>query len=197
MPVELLIARPASGKTQTSIERVRAMPPLAETWVLLPDRLQAVAFRRRLAQAGGAIGAHVGTFGDLYRAILERADRDVPVASAPLLHYVLQDVVDALATNGKLAHYAPLRGLPGFYLALRDSFAELKRALVYPDQFHEIYGNRQSSPAGTCAALCRLPSPAARTGLGGRRRPELAGGRNARKPPTNCPVDPIAGCGWV
>lgn len=138
MSIEILIAKPATGKTQTCIERIQSklkLSPFAEIRVIVPDRLQAAAFRQRLAQSGGALGAYVGTFGDLYRTILEKADRPVPIASSPLQHYILQEVVDKLASRGALSHYAPLRNMPGFYLALRDSFAELKRSLVYPEQF--------------------------------------------------------------
>lgn len=138
MPVELLVARPATGKTQNCIYKVQktlSSSPLSSVWVVVPDRLQAAAFRRRLAEAGGAIGAHVGTFGDLYRSILEQTGNNVPIAAAPLLHFIIQEVVDNSFKMGDLVHYASLRTMPGFFLALRDSFAELKRSLIFPEQF--------------------------------------------------------------
>jgi ATP-dependent helicase/DNAse subunit B len=138
MPVELLIARPATGKTQNCIEKVQktlSSSPLSTIWVIVPDRLQAGAFRRRLAEAGGAMGAQVGTFGDLYRGILEQTGNSIPIASAPLLHFIIQEVVDNSFKSGKLIHYGSLRTMPGFFLALRDSFAELKRSLIFPEQF--------------------------------------------------------------
>jgi superfamily I DNA/RNA helicase/RecB family exonuclease len=106
--------------------------------VIVPDRLQASAFRRRIAQTGGAIGAQVGTFGDLYHSILERSENNVPVASAPFLHYIIHEIVDLSARRGELIHYAPLCALPGFFLVLRDSFAELKRSLIFPERFLEF-----------------------------------------------------------
>ena len=148
MPVQLLTASPATGKTEYCIQKARelcANSRLAESWVILPDRLQAAAFRQRLAQVGGAMGAHVGTFGDLYHNILERAGADLPVASSPLIHTIIQNAVDTLDRRGELLHYASLRNLPGFFQALRDSFAELKRSLVYPEQFLEFTWN--DSPA--------------------------------------------------
>jgi ATP-dependent helicase/DNAse subunit B len=141
MSVEFYIGRPATGKTQTCVQRVRdtlSSQPLSEVWVIVPDRLQATALRQRLAQSGGVIGAHIGTFGDLYRNILERAGNYIPVASAPLLHTIIQEVVALLSESGELIYYAPLRTMPGFFLALRDSFAELKRSLVFPEQFVEF-----------------------------------------------------------
>lgn len=136
MSATLLLSLPVTGKTQTCIKQIKAHlreHPLARVWVIVPDRLQAAQFRQRLSVSGGAVGAHVGTFGDLYKAILEQAGSFIPVASDALLHRLVQDIVD----EADLVHYAPLRALPGFILALRDSFAELKRALIYPENFIE------------------------------------------------------------
>ena len=136
MSTRLLISPPATGKTEYCIEQIRATlkeHPLSQVWVALPDRLQAAYFRRRLAESGGALGAHVGRFEDLYKNILERAGNYVPVASNALLHRIVQETVDSTS----LVHYAPLRTLPGFILVLRDSFAELKRSLIYPEAFVE------------------------------------------------------------
>jgi len=141
VPSELIIAPPASGKTEACIQRIRetlSEHPLAQIWVVVPDRLQAAAFRYRLASTGGAIGAYVGTFGDLYRTILERAGNHLPVASSPFLHRLLQEVIDQSVGQGELQYFAPLQLAPGFILALRDSFAELKRSMIYPDQFLEF-----------------------------------------------------------
>jgi ATP-dependent helicase/DNAse subunit B len=141
VPSELIIAPPASGKTEACIQRIRetlSEHPLAQIWVVVPDRLQAAAFRNRLASTGGAIGAYISTFGDLYRTILERAGNHLPVASSPFLHRLLQEVIDQSVGQGELQYFAPLQLAPGFILALRDSFAELKRSMIYPDQFLEF-----------------------------------------------------------
>ncbi len=138
MSIELLVALPASGKTETCIHRIRTAlsdHPLAEVWVVLPDRLQAAAFRQRLAFAGGSLGARVGTFGDLYQNLLNRAGNYLPIASAPLQHQLIQKSVEHAGTQGELEHFASIQTTPGFILALRDAFAELKRALVYPQKF--------------------------------------------------------------
>ncbi len=148
MTTHLLLSSPATGKTEYCIEYIRTTlkkHPLAHVRVVVPDRLQASAFRRRLAQAGGAFGAHVGSFGDLYKNILERAGMFVPVASSPLLHRIVQESIDLSFEQGDLSHYAALQRAPGFILALRDSFAELKRSLIYPDQLAEY--TRNGTPA--------------------------------------------------
>lgn len=138
MAVELLISPPASGKTEACVGRIRGLlleRPLAPVRVVLPDRLQTAAFRRRLAEAGGAIGAQVGTFGDLYRDLLDRAARPIPAASPPVVHRLVQAAIRKVDEAGGLRFYAGLRETPGFALTLRDVFAELKRALVFPEDF--------------------------------------------------------------
>ena len=134
MPTRLIVSAPATGKTNVCIDDIRVVLekyPLAKIRVIVPDRLQAAYFRRRLSASGGSIGVYVGTFNDLYKNILEKSGGYVPVASNAFLHRIVQDVVDATP----LVHYATLRTKPGFILALQDVFAELKRALIYPETF--------------------------------------------------------------
>jgi ATP-dependent helicase/DNAse subunit B len=140
MTVTLQVSPPASGKTWFVIERVHSIfkaNPLAPVWVILPDRLQAQAFRQRLAQAGGSMGALVGTFGDVYKEILERAGQPIPVASDPILHRLVHGIIEELDQQGQLAHFSSLRAVPGFPKALHERFAELKGALVQPELFVE------------------------------------------------------------
>lgn len=138
MSIELLIAPPASGKTHTCIERIQALRkgnPLAKVWVIVPDRLQAASFRRRLAQSGGALGVQVGRFPDLLKSLLEDSGDTLLLASRPLINRLIQETVDDAVTRGEIPYYAPLQFFPGFILALRDVFDELKRAMVTPQQF--------------------------------------------------------------
>ena len=140
MSVELIIAPPASGKTETCIQRIHALRkenPLAKVWVIVPDRLQAAAFRRRLAVNGGAVGVQVARFPDLYRHILEHEGTFQPSASAPLLHRLIRETVDAAVADEAIPYYQPLQNFPGFIIVLRDAFAELKRALITPEKFAE------------------------------------------------------------
>ena len=109
MPVELFIARPATGKTQNCIHKVQevlASSPLTTVWVVVPDRLQVVAFRQRLAKNGGVMGTRVGTFGDLYRSLLEHGGHYIPVASSPnvILGYpasMSNPVIDGATVTGQ------------------------------------------------------------------------------------------------
>ncbi len=141
MSTELLLAPPAVGKTETCINRIKKIrleKPLAKIWVIVPDRLQAAAFRKRLAGAGGALGVQVGRFADLFSSLLEESGIYLTTATAPLLHRLIQETVDDAIANSERPYFEPLQLFPGFILALRDSFAELKRALVSPGQFSQF-----------------------------------------------------------
>jgi len=74
MTTHLLVAPPATGKTQVCLEHLRAAlgeRPFAPAWVLVPDKTQADQMRTRLAGTGTVLAAHVATFSDLHLEILE------------------------------------------------------------------------------------------------------------------------------
>ncbi len=91
------------------------------------------------------LAVSVGTFGNLYRAVLERCGIFVPVITPALEHRLLQETIAAAFQAGELLHYAPIQDKPGFILALQDAFAELRGALVRPERFLEY--TRDSDPA--------------------------------------------------
>jgi hypothetical protein len=145
MTTRILLSPPAGGKTNYCIERILAVlqeRPLTSVWVVVPDRLQAYAFRRRLAVAGGEIGAHVGTFGDLYQEILREAKGSIPLASEQVVHRMLQTVIQSLHETGELGYYAPLTLMPGFLRVVRQAIAELKLARIWPDSFMDEASGR-------------------------------------------------------
>ena len=134
--VHLIIAPAGHGKTRhciTRIKEVRAKAPLASIWVILPNQAQVAAFRRRLAEEGGALGVQLGTFYTFYAEIMARTGRPIPRLLDPVQHRLLRTIVDRLCEEGRLRHYAPLRDKPGFVRLLRALFRELKRARVRRD----------------------------------------------------------------
>jgi len=145
MNAQLLLAPARGGKTAhaiSCIRRLRASAPLAPVWVVLPNFPQVAGFRRRLAQAGGALGVEVGTFYRLYADILSRAGALAPRLFDPVQHRLLRAIVDRLCAEGRLHHYAPLRDKPGFVRALRTLVQELKRARVHRDAFTAAVADR-------------------------------------------------------
>ncbi|MCC7165797.1 MAG: hypothetical protein IT331_25090 [Anaerolineae bacterium] len=138
MPPTLLLSPAASGKTEYCIERVRAVQqenPLAPVRVILPDRNQASAFRRRIARRGGAFGVEIGTFQDAYQAVLSSAGQFLPLASDALVHKLVRRALETLNAAKALEHYAPIVGRAGLTLAVTDVIAELERALIHPEEF--------------------------------------------------------------
>lgn len=148
MTTELIIARPAAGKTYACIQRIQELQkenPLARVWVIVPDRQKAPYFRQRLAHAGGGIGIKIGTFRDLYVEILENNGIFTPVVTPALDNRLVQETVDTALTAGELDHYATIARKPGFILVLQDAFAELRGAYVKPEIFLDY--TRNSLPA--------------------------------------------------
>jgi ATP-dependent helicase/DNAse subunit B len=138
MSLSILLAPAGQGKTRyciTRIQEVRAEAPLASIWVILPNQAQVAAFRRRLAEEGGALGVQLGTFYTFYTEILARAGQPIPRLLDPVQHRLLRAIVDRLCEEGRLRYYAPLRDKPGFLRLLRALVRELKRARVHRNDF--------------------------------------------------------------
>jgi ATP-dependent helicase/DNAse subunit B len=137
MPTTIKLAPAASGKTRWCIDKVRATlhaMPLSEVWVVLPDRNQASAFRRRLAESGGALGTRVVIFAELYVELVALAGKQIPVASDQIIARLTRRAIDDLAQNNRLPLYGRIHALPGFARAVADLIAEWKRAQVPPDR---------------------------------------------------------------
>jgi len=135
MPTRVLLAPAGCGKTAYALDRihtVRQTDPLSPIWVILPNQPQAGAFRRRLAAHGGAMGVQIGTFYTVYANLLARAGKPAPRLLGPVQHRLLRAIVDRLATEGCLRHFASLRDKPGFIRALRTLIQELKQARIEP-----------------------------------------------------------------
>lgn len=122
MTTGLIVAPPAIGKTAACIRLYSAysihageLPPWQKSGGNTGSAasLRISPFRHRLADSGGAMGTYVGTFGDLYKAILESAGTYVPVASSPLLHRLVQETVDRAVEQGELLHFLPIQSMPG------------------------------------------------------------------------------------
>ncbi|MFU8826713.1 MAG: PD-(D/E)XK nuclease family protein [Brevefilum sp.] len=144
MPVELILAPPATGKTTACIQRIQSLrqrEPLAPVWVLIPDAQNATHFRQRLARTGGGLGVNVSTFRTLYTDLLERCGRFTPVITPALAHRLVQEAIDAAYAAGGLTHYAAIRTKPGFISVLQDIFSELRSAYISPERFSEYTHN--------------------------------------------------------
>ena len=133
MSVHLYVAPASTGKTAYVVELVRDAAHALRSIprVVVPTHVQARAWRRRLAEAGGAIGVRVLTFDQLYAECLSAAGEVFTELSDPVQYRLIRAIVDELP----LVHYAPLVDRPGFIQVLKELIAELKAARVWPDTF--------------------------------------------------------------
>ena len=133
MSAQLYLAPAAAGKTAYVLNLVRdaARGLHSIPQVLVPAHLQARAWRRRLAEDGGAIGVRVATFDRLYADCLSATGEVYTELSDPVQYRLIRAVVDDLP----LIHYAPLTDRPGFIQVLEDLIGELKAARIWPDTF--------------------------------------------------------------
>ena len=127
MPVSVYLAPAAAGKTSCVLHLVRdaARDLKSVPRVVVPTRLQVRAWRRRLAEAGGAIGVRVLTFDRLYADCLTAAGEVYTELSDPVQYRLIRQIVDDL----QLAHYAPIIDRPGFIHILVEMI-EIGRAHV-------------------------------------------------------------------
>jgi ATP-dependent helicase/nuclease subunit B len=146
MTARILLAPPAAGKTHYCIQRIFEVlreHPLGPVWVVVPDRLQSYAFRRRLAIDGGTMGAYVGTFGDLYEEILRRAGISRPVVSDPVIQRLIRFAIERVQQRDGLEYYKAIVEMPGFLRALADIFSEFKRARLRTERLFEHSGEQE------------------------------------------------------
>ncbi|MDY7080694.1 MAG: PD-(D/E)XK nuclease family protein [Chloroflexota bacterium] len=152
MSAHLLLAPAGRGKTAHAISRIRELAPLSPVRVLVPDQTKAVAFRRRLAQAGGALAVEVQTFHNLYADVLTLSggSDDAPHLAllTPSVRYrLIRHLVTRLCDAGQLPYHAPLRTAPAFSRLLVGLFEELKRARIFPKDLVSTLSSSPSPPS--------------------------------------------------
>jgi len=152
MSVHLYLAPAGGGKTAYLVERARAYARDAAhaPRVVVSTRLQVAAWRRQLAEAGGALGVRVTTFEPLYAEILRATGQVYVLLGEPVQYRLLRTLIDDLP----LEHYAPLRGFPGFAQVVLDLVRELKAGGVDPLAFGEAVETMGGEPR--LAELARL-----------------------------------------
>lgn len=129
--ISLLLAPAAHGKTAHALARIREVrerEPLSPITIVLPNQIQLLAFRQRLAQSGGALGVSLFTVYGLYAELLARAGQPVPELHSEAQIRLLRAVINQLAERDALTYFAPLRDKPGFAVAVREAIEEFKRA---------------------------------------------------------------------
>ena len=144
MTTQLFLAPAAAGKTAYILDLVQgaAQDLQATPKVVVPTYLQARAWRRRMAEAGGTIGVRVLTFDRLYAECLDAAGEAYTELSEPVQYRLIRAMVD----NLQLDHYAPLVAFPGFIQVLERLIGELKAARIHPDDFAQAVAGMGGEP---------------------------------------------------
>jgi ATP-dependent helicase/nuclease subunit B len=142
--IHLYLAPAAAGKTDYALGLVRRAAHGLHSIprVCVPTQLQVRAWKRRLAEAGGAIGVRVGTFDALYAECLNAAGEVYTELTDPVQYRLLRAVVDSLG----LSYYAPLADRPGFIQVLQSMIGELKAARIEPDAFAQAVAAIEGGP---------------------------------------------------
>ncbi|MGA9531689.1 MAG: PD-(D/E)XK nuclease family protein, partial [Anaerolineales bacterium] len=148
MTASLLIGPAASGKTEACIQAIRRFDGIVPVWALLPDRAQSVEFRRRLAAAGGAVGARVETMDALVEEILMRAGQPKPRANKLVGRRLIAKILSGLAERGELEHYRRIADSVGLSRSLQARIEELSRAAVDPNELY-AYAVAEAQPGLT------------------------------------------------
>jgi len=144
MPVSVYLAPAAAGKTAYVLDLVREAARDLESIprVVVPTGLQVRAWRRRLAQGGGAIGVRVLTFDELYAECLTAAGELYTELTEPVQYRLIRKTVDDL----ELVYYAPIIDRPGFFHILAETIGELKAARIRPEKLSAAVGALGENP---------------------------------------------------
>lgn len=139
MSTRLYLAPAAAGKTTYALTQARlaAQGLRCVPRVVVPTQLQVRTCKRRLAEMGGTLGVHVGTFGALYATCLNAVGEVYTELTEPIQYRLMRSVVDSLP----LQYYTPLTDRPGFIQVLCKLVGELKAARIQPQSLMQAVAN--------------------------------------------------------
>jgi ATP-dependent helicase/DNAse subunit B len=148
MSAAIYLAPTAGGKTAWVVDAVRrAATGLRRTpLIVVATPLQAVALRRRLARAGGALGVRIQTFDDLYTLLLQQARVTFTEVDEPVRYRLLRTALDDLHAAGELNFYRNLVARPGFIAAMEALIGQLKGAGIRPAQLQAALAEQSAAP---------------------------------------------------
>ena len=110
--------------------------------VVVPSRMQTNIFRRRLAEAGGAIGVQVHTFEEIAQKILDLAG----VYQTRITEIAQTRVMGTILENCSLEYYAGIRAKPGLIQKVLELIRELKAGGIQPEIFEDAVKNTNRAP---------------------------------------------------
>jgi len=139
MNATVWVGAAGAGKTQAAIEYILSPPSdFAETWVLLPTRLQSEAFRERIIHHSSTpivFNVRFFEFYELYNYLLDLAGLPQRVIYPAASDRILRHVVTAAHAEQALSYYQQIADKPGFIQLVSGFIKELKQGVVPHESF--------------------------------------------------------------
>jgi ATP-dependent helicase/nuclease subunit B len=131
MPLQILMAGAACGKTTEVLKKIRielTTGDLKKIWVVLPDRRQATSFRTKLMNSGSMLGVSIGLFNEICKEILLKSDVYQSQAPNTMLHRIILEVIQSHSQQGMLGEFELIKEKSGFIQLVHQKFSELTQA---------------------------------------------------------------------
>ncbi|PKO05337.1 MAG: hypothetical protein CVU41_11915 [Chloroflexi bacterium HGW-Chloroflexi-3] len=131
MPLQILMAGAACGKTTEVLKKIRfelASGDLKKIWVVLPDRRQVTSFRTKLMNTGSMLGVSIGLFNEICEDILLKSDEYHSQAPNTMLHRIILEVIRNHSQQGLLGELEVIKEKSGFIQLVHQKFSELTQA---------------------------------------------------------------------
>ncbi|MBW6473173.1 MAG: exodeoxyribonuclease V subunit gamma, partial [Anaerolineaceae bacterium] len=151
MPLQILMAGAACGKTTEVLKRIRSelsTGDLRKIWVVLPDRRQATSFRTKMMNSGSMLGVSIGLFNEISKEILLKSDEYQFLAPNTMLHRIILEIIQNHSQRGLLGELEVIKEKSGFIQLVHQKFSELAQAGFSLTQFGLIDLESQSQLEG-------------------------------------------------
>ena len=136
MSVKLLLSQPAGGKTSFCIDeicKVRSMDPIAPVKIIVPDRMQAAYWKRKLSHTAGSIGRRSGfigtdiiSFSKLALELLNGCGESPVLIPARLDSMCVREAVRLASENSSLDYFEPIMEKPGVISVFEKTLRTLR-----------------------------------------------------------------------
>lgn len=142
--VDLTIGPANSGKSALILrdysDHVRSFGSESSLLILPSHRRIRESKYRLLTEFGmpALVDAQIMTFPDLADRLLAENGQKVRQISLAAQRILVRRIVEQMAAERALAHFAPVKDYPGFLTALLELFSELKRGAVEPLELERI-----------------------------------------------------------
>lgn len=163
MSVKLLLSQPAGGKTSFCIDeicKVRSMDPIAPVKIIVPDRMQAAYWKRKLSHTAGSIGRRSGfigtdiiSFSKLALELLNGCGESPVLIPARLDSMCVREAVRLASENSSLDYFEPIMEKPGVISVFEKALRTLRQECISPEMLGSVSGGDMKT-ADTVKVYC-------------------------------------------